>query len=1749
MRENDVRGIGRKPQAETFTMRDKESAMLLEVMPEVVIETKEHATFARGEQRLLASSISPAELDDRFRKGDEEIMQAMALARELLRGTDVEHIRPLSIHQENPGSSLGRPSSGTAVADVSREIWGWDEVRVQASNLSCEPSFAGGGGAAIPDRRKGGGGNIELHADEFRRRANSYMHAGIGPRSSATEINNAEGKLDILQNVMSKLAAVEKGSSVGGNNFPTNNSTSAQSGQGNLGSRSKARDYEPITLESLLDYLFPKGNEAMNITNETLLSLLGAVHGLTLSVPKSGDLQHLILRVTVTDLPSFSRLVGDCMPFVTKNDVENGSGKPILAACTLLQLVSCFARSNLLEAIFESLELSSVVFNCCEAVNKNVLDSTDRSAIDRAASERIAAIVLNSGVLLSLPALKFQDCARTLVGTCAGIIAASHLDERAHLHAVGALLKMFKHYAELRGVVLSLSIDSLWVGMSSSSGSFFKFDFEGQEDRIGRLPMVAVSCIQSCCDEFLHARSEQDYGDMLLWSNHFWAHIFHKWLSMQDPKMARSAIIFLVERLLVARSVPDWPAADTLLLVMCKHLSGPLGLNNQHVAVRSIAVEALSSIVVHLLESASVMNKSDLVECPPTISYKEAPVLPQLDSREHVVSYLLFYTSEELKKCKRNLRVMHAWNFGEDHFSAIRADFLSDLVLYYKAQMGRGTDSISSDASPIVGHPNRQSACLATNSFMVDSPLAKSLDALLQSIILATGDINANVRSKTLKCLRPILQGNGLILLSSNGDAYTPIITRLLDTSVSVREAAVGLLGESIAAHFELVNLHLDNIVLRLVDSSQNVRRRCIDVLADIAAQQPSVSAKILSSVLLRIRDPEQSIRDQVLNVFARLWFADCAKGSRDVQYIASYDAMRLSQTSLSAEENLDIVKFASSLINLLHVVDSNTHKLLSEVFALIFARGNSTCCSCDAFSKGTSLAADFSVVCKHNVSLAFSKCSSLCKFVRDILAREAQYGEESEARLSGEYGSAGSTRNILPYMNILKIMLCADHRFSEGGLAFLNAYIVVDSGDDYEAKLLLSSMEVLEKSLSSGLSWIEEDMGTLLSSLQRCILKSPHISVIQTCAKLLCDFERKQACEGLDSFSRDKFKYSVRLATAFLNVLEKSRNPEDAKVCSRPNLFRALIVVGLLFRYHYPLHCYFVRAGAMRSDKCSMCHAFMQGGGVDCVLPIYMHYMKVGDHELRCRAVQGFFYLIVHRPLLLNDDSVKAVVEASLIGTSDAKIKVQALKTLLDVVVNISTVGIEESSVHSKSNAAVGLLSLLQNPADLSPKSVGIDCPSSIPDRDGLHIGGFDGFHIGLLASFVDSSMSLLSDNSMETRLCALNLVETLILHGFINPTSAISPLLMCIADESEEIVQRSSKLLSFVAQTHLRFIQMRAPSDISSLIRANLKVRSHVGEFLGLHVRSDLALGEGRGFFGRILLACCKFYESFATTRASRQHFVGVIVKNFEPVGEEDGGNATQNKNWDVELIFLNCLAHVLSVLPFKDRAEPLALIFSINNVLALHAGGLLTRLKSEARTDVMQDNGGAGPPYNDASVQNICGATLPYSLLLMLKQFLKISFDITESDVKSYRPSDKADGGKIAERDDTLIFDTSALLKCASGSATAHEAGNSVAALQRFILFKKLMKADVDCDFGVQALPAGFVVARRGRVDPYLEQTQGGPLGTSQSIITGKGAKRTQMAALVPQPLRVQPKRDRKAKFTYLGDSSDVDASENE
>lgn len=96
------------------------------------------------------------------------------------------------------------------------------------------------------------------------------------------------------------------------------------------------------------------------------------------------------------------------------------------------------------------------------------------------------------------------------------------------------------------------------------------------------------------------------------------------------------------------------------------------------------------------------------------------------------------------------------------------------------------------------------------------------------------------------------------------------------DESVSVREAAVDLLGKHISARQDLALTYFDILATAVRDLGTSVRKRAINIMWESCIQKPGFQRATEACVLIlgRIADPEESIQKLVSKFFHSLWFS-----------------------------------------------------------------------------------------------------------------------------------------------------------------------------------------------------------------------------------------------------------------------------------------------------------------------------------------------------------------------------------------------------------------------------------------------------------------------------------------------------------------------------------------------------------------------------------------------------------------------------------------------------------------------------------------------------------------------------------------------------------------------------------------------------------------------------------------------------------------------------------------------------------
>ncbi|KRG03872.1 uncharacterized protein Dmoj_GI18280, isoform B [Drosophila mojavensis] len=159
-------------------------------------------------------------------------------------------------------------------------------------------------------------------------------------------------------------------------------------------------------------------------------------------------------------------------------------------------------------------------------------------------------------------------------------------------------------------------------------------------------------------------------------------------------------------------------------------------------------------------------------------------------------------------------------------------------------------------------------------------PFSQSFDGCLKKIILVVNEPSIAVRTRAMKCLANIVEVDPLVL--KRKDMQMGVNQKFLDTAISVREAAVDLVGKFVLSNQELIDQYYDMLSTRILDTGVSVRKRVIKILRDICIEYPDFEKipEICVKMIRRVND-EEGIQKLVTEVFMKMWFTPCVKNDK----------------------------------------------------------------------------------------------------------------------------------------------------------------------------------------------------------------------------------------------------------------------------------------------------------------------------------------------------------------------------------------------------------------------------------------------------------------------------------------------------------------------------------------------------------------------------------------------------------------------------------------------------------------------------------------------------------------------------------------------------------------------------------------------------------------------------------------------------------------------------------------------------
>lgn len=458
---------------------------------------------------------------------------------------------------------------------------------------------------------------------------------------------------------------------------------------------------------------------------------------------------------------------------------------------------------------------------------------------------------------------------------------------------------------------------------------------DGRLMDVGILSALALALVQNCAYSASMTSCEMQarYSSCIATADRFWELCMEQ-LGSAKTMRSETDIDFIRVMTGITQDLLDisdsryWACASTILIRLVSRLNGPAGLRHPDSAIRQLCVDICGRILAHLHKDSALLNESseylqgilDVTANNGTIA-EAAPglLLSSLTgaagssggsrSGEDTHKASLAMSSARfmlLRKISKDLIALDASHDDQNKESKERfkeevAELLRDAQEVMSGQFGhskRVYRAVHLGARP----PGAAGLGLDSPGPLDRNPAAISEEdlSLLMKVVIHEEFLSAapvmltwlveilesklqspSTRAKAVKAIGDVVAVDKRLLDAPS--LLAAVEHALQDDSISVREAALVLVGKHMVQDPALA-VKLIHIVIRASeDAGSSVRKSAIKILRDCCLIMPEErSDKIIESykaILNRSSDSEESVKSFVVKIFRSLWFDAASEG------------------------------------------------------------------------------------------------------------------------------------------------------------------------------------------------------------------------------------------------------------------------------------------------------------------------------------------------------------------------------------------------------------------------------------------------------------------------------------------------------------------------------------------------------------------------------------------------------------------------------------------------------------------------------------------------------------------------------------------------------------------------------------------------------------------------------------------------------------------------------------------------------
>lgn len=529
-----------------------------------------------------------------------------------------------------------------------------------------------------------------------------------------------------------------------------------------------------------------------------------------------------------------------------------------------------------------------------------------------------------------------------------------------------------------------------------------------------------------------------------------------------------------------------------------------------------------------------------------------------------------------------------------------------EKFIFYLARLK--SKALIRDSETLSSTLTRDSAKKITLALGQNNSFCRGFDKILSLLLASLMENSSIIRAKALRAVSIIVEADPEVLCEQR--VQSAVEGRFCDSAISVREAALELVGRHIASHPDVGLKYFVKVAERVKDTGVSVRKRAIKIIRDMCTSNANFVefTNACIEIISRVSDEESSIQDVVCKTFYEFWFEEPPVAQ--TQFVGDGSSVPL-EVAQKTEQVVDLLTKMQNHHSLVTVIRRN---LALDFFPQ----------SAKAIGINPTLLASVR-----------KRCELMCKCLLErILQIEETGNEDVESR-------------ALPYAQLLHAFcvvdptLCAPASDPSQFVVTLQPYLKNQIDSKKVAQFLESILFVinvllplLRKLPPSVVEELEQDLRTM-------IVRHSFLSVVHACIKCLCSLS-KVAGKGATLVET--------LIQLFLKRLQALGFDNNQLLVGR-----SLFCLGLLIRYGKEL--------MMASDYGNV--------HIDKSLNLLKHYLRSEDFNVKLRSLQALGFVLIARPNYMLEGDVRKILEATLSSGSDCRLKVQSLQNMYEYLLD----------------------------------------------------------------------------------------------------------------------------------------------------------------------------------------------------------------------------------------------------------------------------------------------------------------------------------------------------------------------------------------------------------------------------------------------------------------------------------------------